>query len=154
MSTEHDTHHPGGEAETGGIHLEAAPFEPGYQPGSLPKISVPDLAADAEGLSAEALARVPTLTEQVAPVAEPPFTDEAEPDAVQPEVALDVQAPPVEALADQQPAAEIQAPAQDEAAQADTWTEVLHARMGKLNDDIHTLNARLDRLEERNKTKV
>jgi outer membrane murein-binding lipoprotein Lpp len=44
--------------------------------------------------------------------------------------------------------------AQDQAAQADTWGEQLQARMGKLTDDIHTLNARLDRLEERNKTKV
>jgi hypothetical protein len=38
--------------------------------------------------------------------------------------------------------------------QADTWGEELHARMGKLTDDIHTLNIRLDRLEERNKAKV
>jgi len=30
----------------------------------------------------------------------------------------------------------------------------LHVRMGKLTDDIHTLNTRLDRLEERNRTKA
>ena len=45
-------------------------------------------------------------------------------------------------------------PIQDTPAQADTWGEVLHARMGKLTDDIHTLNIRLDRLEEENKAKV
>jgi hypothetical protein len=43
---------------------------------------------------------------------------------------------------------------QAEPAQADTWSEQLHVRMGKLTDDIHTLNARLDRLDERSKTKV
>ena len=41
---------------------------------------------------------------------------------------------------------------QDTPVQADTWVEDLHVRMGRLTDDIHTLNARLDRLDERNKT--
>jgi hypothetical protein len=43
---------------------------------------------------------------------------------------------------------------QAEPPQADTWGEQLQARMGKLTGDIDSLNARLDRLEERNKTKV
>ena len=43
---------------------------------------------------------------------------------------------------------------QDTSVQADTWSELLHVRMGKLTDDIHTLNDRLDRLDERSKTKV
>jgi hypothetical protein len=38
--------------------------------------------------------------------------------------------------------------------QADQWNEELQARMGKLADDTQILNARLDRLEELNKTKV
>ncbi|WP_310625454.1 hypothetical protein [Limnohabitans sp.] len=36
-----------------------------YQPGFSPKISVPDLAHDALGLTSEALAQVTTLTAQV-----------------------------------------------------------------------------------------
>jgi hypothetical protein len=134
MSQEHDTPSPDEASVADGIHPEAAPFEPGYQPETLPKISIPDLADDAQGLSAEALAQVPTLTElveatpaqevlSVAPVAEP----ESEP------LAPEIQAEP---------------------AQADTWVQELHVRMGKLNGDIHTLNARLDRLEERNQKKA
>ncbi len=124
--------------EVHGIHTEPAPFEPGYQPGTVPHISVPDLPDDAEGLTAEALAQVPTLTELVsdaAPEVEPVSAPVAE--AALPEITLhDVSA------------------TQDMTAQADTWTEALHVRMGKLTDDIHTLNTRLDRLEERNKTKA
>jgi hypothetical protein len=116
------------------IHPEPAPFEPGYQPGTLPQLSVPDLADDAEGLSAEALANVPTLTELVEPESEPEQTTLQEPAQVL-ELTDDL-------------------PAQDESSQADTWGEQLQVRMGKLTGDIHSLNARLDRLEERNKTKV
>jgi len=151
MSQEHDPSSPEG-AVSEGIHTEASPFEPSYQPETLPKISVPDLAEDAQGLTAEALAQIPTLTEEAtsqdvvdAPVEQPEVTDEhtaeepAEPSVAQAEVI--------------HPEADV-APIQDTPAQADTWGEVLHARMGKLTDDIHTLNTRLDRLEERNKTKV
>jgi hypothetical protein len=133
MSQEHDKSSPNTEVSEE-INPQAAPFEPGYQPETLPKISVPDLAEDAQGLTAEALAQIPTLTEE-APAKEaveavaPPQVEEPSPEAVVPTI-------------------------QDEPAQADTWGEVLHARMGKLTDDIHTLNTRLDRLEERNKTKV
>lgn len=143
MSEEHDKTKPEDAVVTDGIHPEAAPFEPAYQPETLPQITVPDLADDAQGLTAEALANVPTLTELVSAT----HSD---------------QAPITETLADadlvsqgmttsiQEPIAEIQALP----AQADTWVEELQARMGKLNGDIQTLNARLDRLEERNKTKV
>jgi predicted secreted protein len=100
----------------------------------LPKISVPDLADDAVGLSAEALAQVPTLTEQV---------DDAPGQELLPsEPVLEAVPEPVAPAIQAQPA------------QADTWGEVLHARMGKLNGDIQTLNVRLDRLEERNKSKA
>ncbi len=135
-----------------GIHPEPAPFEPGYQPETLPQISVPDLAEDAQGLTAEALAKVPTLTELVDAEAEPTevTTDEVEQELVSSE-ALEA---PIAIEADQEDShPEPEAP-QAESAQADTWGEQLQARMGKLTDDIHTLNARLDRLEERNKTKV
>ncbi len=65
MSQEHDTSsHANGPVHEG-IHTEPPPFEPGYQPESLPQISVPDLPPDAQGLTAEALSQVPTLTELV-----------------------------------------------------------------------------------------
>lgn len=136
-----------------GIHPEAAPFEPGYQPGTLPQLNVPDLAEDAQGLTAEALAKVPTLTELVEPEAAPaevPHDEVAE--VVEP--SEPVETPVTIEAAEASSPEEPEAPAQAEAAQADTWCEHLQVRMGKLTDDIHTLNARLDRLEERNKKKV
>jgi hypothetical protein len=151
MSQENDKSSPEAAASEG-IHTEASPFEPGYQPETLPKISVPDLADDAQGMTAEALAQIPTLTEEA------PSKDLAETPVEQPEV-TEVHAveEPAAPLADSaEPTShEVEVAAiQDTPAQADTWGEVLHARMGKLTDDIHTLNTRLDRLEERNKTKV
>ncbi len=144
MSQEHDKSSPDVEVADG-IHPKAAPFEPGYQPETLPKISVPDLAEDAQGLTAEALAQIPTLTEEA------PGKDLVDAPLEPPEV--------TEVLAVEEAPAAIsleaaQEPIQDTPAQADTWGEVLHARMGKLTDDIHTLNVRLDRLEEENKAKV
>ncbi len=138
MSQEHEKSSPVDAPAYEGIHTEPPPFEPGYQPESLPQISVPDLPPDAQGLTAEALLQVPTLTELVStePVAEPAPTAQV---AVEPDTTELVQ--PIQAI-------------QDTPAQADTWVEELHVRMGKLTDDIHTLNARLDRLDARNKTKV
>lgn len=141
MSQEHDKTSADTHVSTD-IHPEPAPFEPGYQPETLPKLSVPDLADDAEGLSAEALANVPTLTELVEPEPEPAPAPAPAP------MVMELQEP-AHAL---EPTDDV--PAQDEASQADTWGEQLQVRMGKLTGDIHSLNARLDRLEERNKTKV
>ena len=141
MSQEHDKTSSDTQVSDG-IHPEAAPFEPGYQPGTLPQIHVPDLAEDAEGLSAEALSQVPTLTELV-------HGDDAE---VNTEASIsDAAHEDVTEAAEAESAEES---IQDEPVQADTWTEVMHARMGKLTDEIHTLNVRLDRLEEINKTEV
>ena len=140
MSQEHDKTSRDPQVSDG-IKPEAAPFEPGYQPETLPKISVPDLADDAQGLTAEALAQIPTLTEEASsehPVVPELITSD------------DEVTTPTEPVI---PQVEI-APIQDTPFQADTWGEELHARMGKLTDDIHTLNIRLDRLEERNKAKV
>ncbi len=132
MSQEHDHHSLTDAPVHEGIHVEPPPFEPGYQPESLPHISVPDLSPDAEGLTAEALSQVPTLTELV---------DEAPAEAlpIAPVFEVSAHPAPIEAT-------------QDAPVQADLWVEELHVRMGKLTDDIHTLNARLDRLDERNKT--
>jgi hypothetical protein len=124
-----------------GIHTQEAPFERGYQPESLPKISIPDLSQDAQGLTAEALAQVPTLTESLDEAPGQALLDVSE---VRPDTPVVTNVQVIE------PAE----PIQDTSVQADTWVEELHVRMGKLTGDIHTLNARLDRLEERNKTKV
>ena len=144
MSQEHDKSSPDAEVADG-IRPEAAPFEPGYQPETLPKISVPDLAEDAQGLTAEALAQVPTLTEE-APGKD--LVDESSEPSEATEAHAVEEAPAAISL---QVASD---PIQDTPAQADTWSEELYARMGKLTDDIHTLNVRLDRLEEENKAKV
>jgi outer membrane murein-binding lipoprotein Lpp len=138
-----------GEApEPDDIQREPSAFEAGYMADSLPRITVPDLPEDALGLSAEALAKVPTLTELVSDV-----TAETEPSTAQ------MEAEPIQvmAYASAEVEAEVDAAglqAQDLPTQADQWNEELQARMGKLADDIQTLNARLDRLEELNKTKV
>ena len=144
MSQEHDKSSPDAEVADG-IRPEAAPFEPGYQPETLPKISVPDLAEDAQGLTAEALAQIPTLTEEA------PGKDLVD-ESSEPSEATEAHA-----VEEAQAAISLQVasdPIQDTPAQADTWSEELYARMGKLTDDIHTLNIRLDRLEEENKAKV
>jgi hypothetical protein len=133
MSQEHDKSKSDDAPLEDEIHPESAPFEPSYQPETLPQITVPDLAEDAQGLSAEALAQVPTLTDLV---------DATAADGIGESGAFALEKP--------EPDSEIQ----DTPAQADTWVEELQVRMEKLNDDIHTLNARLDRLEERNKIKV
>ena len=138
---------------TDGIHPEAAPFEPGYQPETLPQITVPDLDEDAQGLTAEALANVPTLTELVeseSALADVPPQEASE--VVEPKEPV---ATPLSDVAVPSPSSqEFEAHAQAQAVEADTWGEQLQVRMGKLTGDIHTLNARLDRLEERNKKKV
>lgn len=136
-------------AVSDGIKPEAAPFEPGYQPGTLPVISVPDLADDAQGLTAEALAQIPTLTEEAPSkvVVETPSEEPVVPELVTSDDEAITPAEPVSAPVEIDPI-------QDTPAQADTWGVELHARMGKLTDDIHKLNGRLDRLEEKNKAKV
>ncbi len=139
MSQEHEKTSSGEEQETSAIRPEPPPFEAGYQPESLPKITVPDLPEDAESLSAEALSQVPTLTELVHQ--EPGDSEENSE-----KVVID-DAPP-DSPTDVEAQAATDEVIQEEPIQADTWTEVLHARMGKLTDEIHTLNARLDRLEE------
>ena len=144
MSHEQDKTSPTEVPASEGLRMEPPPFEHVYQPESLPKITVPDLPADAEGLSAEALSQVPTLTELVH------------------EHVDDVKVNTEEPISEQEPAElteAIEAESAEESiqeapVQADTWSEVMHVRMGKLTDEIHTLNARLDRLEEINKTEV
>jgi hypothetical protein len=146
MSQEHDKTH-SDVAASEEIHSDTALFEPGYQPETLPKISVPDLDDDAQGLTAEALAQVPTLTEEapgrdlVDIVSQPLEVKEVPAVAYAPE-AIDAQIEPKSPEVDA-------APIQETPAQADTWGEELQVRMGKLTGDIHTLHSRLDRLEKK-----
>lgn len=114
-----------------------AGFTPSFTPENVPKLSVPDLPEDATGLSPEALAQVPTLTDQV----DAPEVTEGE-----------AQTAPA---ADESTQTQLQAneqTAQEPEPEADTWIQQLQVRMDRLMDDIHVLNDRLDRLE--NKTKV
>ena len=144
MSHEQDKTSPSEVPESTGLRMEPPPFEHGYQPESLPKLTVPDLPEDAEGLSAEALSQVPTLTELVHAPSEEGEISTEEP-ILEPEAAEMTEGTETESAEES---------IQEAPVQADTWTEVMHARMGKLTDEIHTLNVRLDRLEAINKTEV
>jgi|GEM_PF-1054967 hypothetical protein len=127
-------------------------FEPGFQPGSLPKISMPELPDDAESLTAEALVQVPTLTEWAdenpgqelvdlaANVTDTPVVEVKQPDETPVVAAPDV------VVARTQPTASVQEKPFD----ADVWAEQLKTRMGKLTGAIHTLQSRLDQLNEDN----
>ena len=129
-----------------GIKPEPSPFEPSFQPGTVPQITVPDLPDDVQGLSVEALSQVPTLTELVEIEEKEEIVETEEEGSLEPEVEDEEQAEPVLELV----AEEIQEPP----SQADTWAQELQVRMGKLSDDIHTLNVRLDELEKLINTKV
>ena len=89
MSQEHEKPQPD-DVVADGIHAEASPFEPAYQPETLPQITVPDLADDAQGLTAEALAQVPTLTDLVEEPAaeEAPETEATDIDVPEPEAEI------------------------------------------------------------------
>ena len=144
MSQEPEKTSPTESPESTGLHMEPPPFEQGYQPESLPKITVPDLPEDAQGLSADALSQVPTLTELV-------HESDIAPEVNTEESISDVESGEATEAAEPE---SLEESIQEEPVQADTWAEVMHARMGKLTDEIHTLNVRLDRLEALNKPEV
>lgn len=119
MSQEQDQTKPIGEDATDSIKLEASPFEPGFQPESIPKISVPDIPEDAVGLSAEALAQVPTLTDQV--------------EEINPEV-------PIAEAAIQEASVEADTRGEELHARMDKLTNEIHqlnARLDRLEEKIH-----------------
>ena len=181
MKSEEDTiirsEHEGGSAHAS---AESAEFVPGYQPERMTKITVPGLSEDASGMSAEALANIPTLTEQVAhevakakpePVADPVSTpalrqepvaasdpvSPSPPAPTQPSSQVDpapAEALPSEAEVDDLPHAETalaQQGAQDTSPEADSWLEQCQVRIDHLNDEIQQLNDRLDQLEQTTK---
>ena len=120
MSQEQDPTQPTGEDAPDTFKLEPSPFEPGFQPETIPQISVPDIPEDAVGLTAEALAHVPTLTDQV----------EAESN---PEV-------PIEAVAIQEAPVQADTGGEQLHARMDKLTNDIHqlnARLDRLEEKIH-----------------
>jgi len=142
-----------------------AGFQAGFQPENVPHIQLPDVPQDATSLPPEALAHIPTLTERVpadaeakqavagdtVPVLELPSDDAASPVS---HAVSDAESSPATLADDNLASASelLSPPTQEPEVEADTWVQQMQVRMDRLMDDIHTLNDRLDRLE--NKTKV
>jgi hypothetical protein len=121
MSQEHDQTGPSSDDASDSIQPEASPFEPGFQPDSVPQISVPHIPEDAVGLTAEALAQVPTLTDQVE-------------EEINPEV-------PIEEVAIQEAPAAADTWSEQLHVRMDKLTDEIHqlnARLDRLAEKIHT----------------
>ena len=121
-------------------------FQAGFKPENVPHINLPDVPQDATGLPPEALAHIPTLTERV------PAGDTVPVLEVSPEDDTATNAQPLEITDELTDATEVAEQTQELEVEADTWVQQMQVRMDRLMDDIHNLNDRLDRLE--NKTKV
>jgi len=124
-------------------------FEPAFETDQVPRIQVPNVPEDAQGLTAKELAQVPTLDEQQvspAPVEAKQATPRADPIAPEAEEAS---ASVLDAL-DALPILD-EVHAQEIPGQVDTWMEVLQKRTEKLTEDIRQLHLRLDVLEEKSK---
>ena len=124
-------------------------FEPAFETDQVPRIQVPNVPEDAQGLTAKELAQVPTLDEQQASPA-PAVAKQATPsaDPIAPE-AEEASASVLDAL-DALPILD-EVHAQEIPGQVDTWMEVLQKRTEKLTEDIRQLHLRLDVLEEKSK---
>lgn len=124
-------------------------FEPAFETDKVPRIEVPNVPEDAQGLSARELAQVPTLHEPEAahmPEAAKevtPALESLDPGADAPSVSV------LDAL-DALPVLD-EVHAQEMPVHVDTWIEVLHKRTEKLTEDIRQLHERLDVLEEQSK---
>jgi hypothetical protein len=125
-------------------------FEPAFESDKVPRIEVPNLPEDAQGLTARELAQLPTLhesetdhtpqaTKEVAPTKTESFDPVA--DAPSASVLATLDALPV--LDEEH--------AQEMPVHVDTWIEVLQKRTEKLTEDIRLLHARLDVLEKQSK---
>lgn len=120
-------------------------FEPAFETDQVPRIEVPNLPEDAQGLTAKELAQVPQASEpkddqSPEAVAQVPSQE----DPAQSGTAV-ASAPVLEAL-DALPVLD-EEHAQETPAHVDTWMEVLQKRTEKLTEEIKELNARLDVLE-------
>ena len=124
-------------------------FEPAFESDKVPRLKVPNLPDDAQGLSAKELAQAPTLNEpdatltpELAKVTDPkaaPIPSEVEETSVSVLDALDA-LPVLEDVHTQEMPGHV-----------DTWIEVFQKRTEKLTEDIRLLHARLDVLEEQSK---
>jgi hypothetical protein len=123
-------------------------FEPAFESDQVPRIEVPNLPEDAQGLTAKELAEAPQASapkstqEAVAPDPSPSPSKEV---VAQSEGAAS-SVPVLEAL-DALPVLD-EEHAQEIPVHVDTWIEVLQKRTEKLTDEIRELNARLDVLEK------
>jgi len=124
-------------------------FEPAFETDNVPRLKVPNVPEDAQGLTAKELAQVPTLNEpeaahtpEVAKVTTPKVAS-IPPEAEETSVSVldELDALPVldEVHAQEMPG------------HVDTWIEVFQKRTEKLTEDIKLLHARLDVLEEQSK---
>jgi hypothetical protein len=125
-------------------------FEPAFESDKVPRIEVPNLSEDAQGLTARELAQLPTLHES-----ETAHTPEATKEVAlaTPESSDPVADAPSASVLDTLDALPVldEEHAQDMPVHVDTWIEVLHKRTEKLTEDIRLLHARLDVLEEQSK---
>ena len=124
-------------------------FEPAFESDQVPRIQVPNLPEDAQGLSAKELAQVPTLD---APVSKstPEEAKETTPQAENPPPETETPSASVLDELDALPVLD-EEHAQEMPIHVDTWIEVLHKRTEKLTEEIRQLHERLDVLEEKSK---
>ena len=125
-------------------------FEPAFETDQVPRIQVPNVPEDAQGLSAKELAQVPTLDEQQVKPA-PVEAKQANTDTEDP-IALAVKEASASVL-DELDALPIldEVHAQEMPGHVDTWIEVFQKRTEKLTEEIRQLHMRLDVLEEKSK---
>jgi hypothetical protein len=125
-------------------------FEPAFETDQVPRIQVPNVPEDAQGLSAKELAQVPTLDEQQvkpAPVEAKQANTDTE-DPIAPAV-KEASASVLDEL-DALPILD-EVHAQEMPGHVDTWIEVFQKRTEKLTEEIRQLHMRLDVLEEKSK---
>lgn len=125
-------------------------FEPAFETDQVPRIQVPNVPEDAQGLSAKELAQVPTLDEQQvkpAPVEAKQANTDTE-DPIAPAV-KEANASVLDEL-DALPILD-EVHAQEMPGHVDTWIEVFQKRTEKLTEEIRQLHMRLDVLEEKSK---
>ena len=124
-------------------------FEPAFESDKVPRLKVPNLPEDAQGLSAKELAQVPTLNEPDATLT-PELAKVTDPKAASiPPKAEETSVSVLDAL-DALPVLE-DVHTQEMPGHVDTWIEVFQKRTEKLTEDIRLLHARLDVLEEQSK---
>ena len=124
-------------------------FEPAFETDNVPRLQVPNVPEDAQGLTAKELAQVPTLNEPEA-AHSPEVAKETTPEAAsKPAEVKETSASVLDAL-DALPVLD-EVHAQEMPVHVDTWTEVLHKRTVNLTEEIRALHARLDVLEEQSK---